>query len=189
MKTWEEKLADLRECGVHFTSSAAVEYWSKEKSGQMLRQATYEDLIFMIGALYLTKEETLLPSGQGAWTFDTECVYDASDYVKAMNRAVELTRGEIVVSDVQAHFEDTAWLRFRYDGRDIHWDLQVDDDWIDLSFVDRLDGLLRESGSSRRYCCIDTRGQDVLLLCLTEGELHRLKRLCESEIGPIAGEW
>ncbi|HRX83691.1 MAG TPA: hypothetical protein P5572_01585 [Phycisphaerae bacterium] len=189
MASLEEKLADLRECGIHFASREALQVCVRMSGERGLRSVSFDSLLSRIGGDYLDAAGVLVPSGEGVWHLDTECIYDADDYVKVVDRLVRLTRGDLQLENVSAHFGETAWVRCRHNGQDHHWDLRVNDDWIDLTLIINVDGVLRASASPRRFCCFDSDTQDLLLVCPTWEEFERLGELAETDFGPVAGQW
>ncbi len=121
----------------------------------------------------------------GVWHVDTECIYDASDYVKVVNRLALLTRRDLVLDNVEAYFEEDAWVRFEIDGVRFDWALEVDDDWIDTSIFERFAELLAQCPSERRFLVSESSAQDFVLICPTDEEFGLLGSMTPVRFGPI----
>lgn len=185
----ERQLELLAECGLRFVSDEALASCMEEWGRDTLEKTPFELVLVGLGAEFEDSEGQWHPAGTGVWHLDTECIYDAVDYVKAVKRLANLTRGDVRVEDIEAYFEDTAWVRFHANGEAVRWDLEVSDDWIDDSLIERFDGLLRAGGSARRICASESEGQDFLLVCPTREEYDRLTAVSPERFHPVRGRW
>lgn len=181
----EEQLASLRECGIEPVSRLALQFIADECDREDLESKPYEHLLAGLGGEYEDSQGIWRPASTGVWHVDTECIYDASDYVKVVERLALLTRRELVLDNTEAHFETDGWVRFEIDGVKHDWALEVDDDWIDTSIFERFAELLAQNRSERRYLVSESSGQDFLLICPTDEEFDRLASLTPIRFGAI----
>jgi len=59
-----------------------------------------------------------------------------------------MTGSTLRLSEIQDYVDveqGEAWVEFECDGRKIHWDAQVDNDWMDPYVIVRYDKLLKEN--------------------------------------------
>jgi hypothetical protein len=68
-----------------------------------------------------------------------------------------------------------AWLALTFAGQQYKWTAKYDNDWVDPSILSRMGTLLKKSGSEKRFACVDTRGQDALILCLPLSKLKQFE--------------
>ncbi len=68
-----------------------------------------------------------------------------------------------------------AWLAFTFAGQQYKWTARYDNDWVDPSILIRFNGLLKKSGSEKRFACVDTKDQDALILCLLLSKLKQFE--------------
>ncbi|HNO77826.1 MAG TPA: hypothetical protein PKN33_07160 [Phycisphaerae bacterium] len=181
----EDQIANLRDCGIEPVSRFAIEYVVCEFGREELEASPYEHLMSGLGGEYEDSQGDWQPTSTGIWHVDTECIYDACDYVKVVNRLALLTRRDLILENVEAHFENDAWVQFDIDGAKYHWELEVDGDWIDTSIFERFAVLLAQNQSERRYLVSESSGQDFLLICPTDEEFDLLASLTPVRFGPI----
>ena len=185
----EEQISKLAECGlkplIADVCTRAAEEWGREQ----LENEPYDLILTFLGSECEDASGQWRPVSDSIWHLDTECICDADDYVSAAVKLATLAHGDLAIEDVRAFFEDTAWLEFRFRGQEYHWDLEVSDDWIDTTLIDRFTELLVSAGSPRRYCVEKSEGQDCLILCPTREEFERLTKLTPLEFEQIGPEW
>lgn len=186
----EEQLERLAECGLEPLRPAAITSWLEEFGREALEGNPFDLILSCLAGDYEDAHGQWRPSSAGVWYLDTECIYSADDYIRAVERLITLTRGELRIENLEARFEDAeAWVRFNLDGTSHHWDLEVSDDWIDTTLIDRFAGLLAERRSERRYCVEQTSGQDCLIICPTRDEFRRLSEVSPRPFEQLGPAW
>jgi len=99
------------------------------------------------------------------WHLDAECIEDNGDYIRALERFVILTKGQLLLTDWRDHVDieaGEAWVEFKLDGELVHWDLEVSDDWLDPGFCTRMQALAESRCGGKKFF-ITALGQDSLL--------------------------
>jgi hypothetical protein len=110
------------------------------------------------------------------WHFDTECIEDPQAYADIAYRMSALTFPDLPLSDVVSdlNFEKgVAWLEFKCSGVDYHWDLRIEEDWVDVQVFDRFCHLLNELGRLRALATCEA-AQGTLFVYVNQLELDRL---------------
>jgi len=184
----EEQLRALAECGLELRDDDACRRTVEEWQPEDLESPPYDLILTFLGDPYDGDDGREHPISPGIWHLDTECICGPEDYVEAMQRFVTLTRGDLSLDDITAHFDDEAWVEFTLAGEKHHWDFEVSDDWIDTSIIDRFEDLLAKSGSNRRYC-VQPGGQDMLLICPTREQFDRLTQLTAAKFKQLGPAW
>jgi len=98
------------------------------------------------------------------WHVDAECIEDNGDYVRLVERFAILTKGLLPLKNIRDHVDieaGEAWVEFDLDGKTIHWDLPVDNDWMAPELYSNLQELV--SARSEKKFFIVALGQDSLV--------------------------
>jgi hypothetical protein len=84
---------------------------------------------------------------------DSECIEDHGSYARIVERLERMTQGALHLIDIADHVDidgAAAWVEFVRNGERVHWDLRVDDDWIDGDVLAKYDSLLAAAKSPTR---------------------------------------
>ncbi|MDB6016408.1 MAG: hypothetical protein JWR19_897 [Pedosphaera sp.] len=99
------------------------------------------------------------------WHVDAECIEDHGAYVVLLERFVVLAKGSLPITSLRDFVDieaGKAWVEFELEGKKVHWDLEVNDDWMDPEFYSRLQELVTSRGAGKQFF-IAGLGQDSLL--------------------------
>jgi hypothetical protein len=99
------------------------------------------------------------------WHIDAECIEDTGDYVRVLERFIILTKGLIPLTSLCDHVDienGEAWVEFILDGKPVHWDLEVDNDWLDPNLYTKMQNLAIARGGGKKFF-ITALGQDSLI--------------------------
>jgi hypothetical protein len=99
------------------------------------------------------------------WHFDAECIEDQGDYVRVVQRFVILAKGALPLSDIHDHVDveaEEAWIEFTLEGKKVHWDLKVSDDWVDTDLYSQLQRMVAPRAAGKRFFIV-ALGQDSLI--------------------------
>jgi len=174
--TLEQKLALLADCGFAlaqpFSVDDLLESWDR---------AEYEkpgfDLV-LVGLGMTEEQEPWRNHCVNLWHLDTECIEDDGAYVRIAGRMAEMAQGSLPLTQVCDHVdidERSAWVSFVLDGKEIKFDLAFDNDWLDTTFLGKLNKLLREREPSKLFVYYDLGGQSCVVGCVTTESFAKLK--------------
>jgi len=153
-----------------------------------------EDLLYSLGGSMDSKVEMLnllctlggevergdfVRISDDVWHFDAECIEDHGAYVSVVNRFVILAKGALPLTNIRDYVdveEGKAWVEFELDGKTIHWDLEVNDDWIDPELYSRIQVLVTPRGAGKRFFLV-ALSQDSLISFGDEGMKMKLSVL------------
>jgi hypothetical protein len=136
---------------------------------------------FLLALLALggeTQEPPYEPLSDHVWHLDTECIEGHGSYVHVAERMRDLAQGDLPITGITDHVEideGVVWLEFELDGKKLHWDAAVQDDWIDPTILSRFVVLLGDRKTGRHYTYLDLKGQDCLIGCATPMQFVKLK--------------
>jgi len=176
--TIEDKLGALAECGLklkdQFTVSDLIESWGREE----LDKPGFDLALVCLGMAQESPPWT--PHCDNLWHFDTECVEDDGSYVQIGKRMTEMAQGSLPLSEFEDHVdidEEEAWFRFQCQGKPIHIDCVVNDDWVDTNIFKHFVELLGKYDPNKLFIYYDLGGQDCIIGCITREQYAKLKQL------------
>ena len=181
--TLQQQIETLAKCGIRLRPGITAELLLKSREGswadQDFRKNPYLETVLDFGdePEWLNWQRV----SDDLWHFDTECIEDHGDYVRITERIRDLTRGELpllnIADFVDAENQESCWLEFDLDGERIHWDLKIEDDWVDPDIFGRFLALMAKRKCTRKLTVLDLQGQDMLIGCATPQELNMLRNL------------
>jgi hypothetical protein len=173
----EQKLEILAGCGLRlappFTAQDLLESWPRE---------AFEKPGFTLTLVGLGMTEERPPWRNhcaNVWHLDTECIEDNGSYIRVAKRMAELTQGSIIIENLRDQVDleaGTANLDFDHDGKPVHIDFKVNDDWLDPAALSLFVRMLALSDPSKLFIYHDTKGQDCVIACVTRGQFLALKK-------------
>jgi hypothetical protein len=142
-------------------------------------QISHEDLLFSLGGTMDSPADWILllcvlggevergnfeRISDDVWHVDAECIEDNGDYIRLIERFAILTKGLLPLKNIRDHVaieEGEAWVEFELEGKLIHWDLEVSDDWMAPELYSNLQQLA-SSRSDKKFFIV-ALGQDSLI--------------------------
>lgn len=185
----DEQLRQLAMCGLVPTSQEAVEFWLKDCGREQLESPPFDMILHYLGSEWEDANENWHAGSDGLWCLDTECIENAEDYVRIIERLAVMTRGDVKVTNVRADIEGRAWVAFEANGRAIKWDVVLNDNWIDPEVMQKFVTLHVECGSRRRFCAPAPNDQTVMLICPTREEFKKLNTLARYKFKLLGPGW
>lgn len=182
---FEEQLQNLADCGIKLRSQFSPEVLFEEWKKEDFEKEPYEMLLVALGGDKETETWQWTPLSNNIWHFDTECIEDFGDYAEIAVRMRDLAEEDLPLESIGDYIdieEEIAWLEFGLDGRKYHWDLQIEDDWVDTEIFGMFIELLENRGSNKKYTYFDLRGQDCLIGCCTAEQLAKLRKVTGLDI-------
>lgn len=124
-------------------------------------------------------------------TFDLEAIYGDGSYVILAERMLEMTKGALVFENMQDHVDEEhmeAWFSFTFHGEEYKFDLELEEDWTDITFFGIFCGFLEEADPDKIYVIYDKEDQAPIIGCVTRDEFSMLlennvgfKELCSND--------
>ncbi|MBY0572263.1 MAG: hypothetical protein K2P84_01165 [Undibacterium sp.] len=147
----------------------------------------YKDIILALGMEI--EREPYTPICDKLWLCDYERIEDHGAYVEILNRLHTMTDSILPISNI-SDFVDVeggvAWLKFDFNGNRIHWDAEVDNDWLDPNIIVKFDELLQTHQNNLRIYSNHTDfGQNAFFCCFTQTEFTHFKTLAKFKIFEI----
>ena len=178
LPTLGEGLAALEQCGISKRKDVSVEDILYSTGGNLNDPIDYPQLLCVIGSD--VERDDFRRMSDDLWHFDTECIVDDGDYVRIAERLAWLSNGALAISNVRDHVsidESVAWLELDFQGKRVHWDFEVQDDWVDATVFTRFVQLFQSAQSDARFTYGDLGGQDCLIGFSTDEQRQALTKL------------
>jgi hypothetical protein len=173
--TCDQALTELAAIGVTLAPGITRQDLLPSLKGDLSTPVDRIQLLCALGGEAETSDAGLL--SHTIWHLDAECIEDHGDYVRLAERFGVLAAANLPLVDLADHVEveaREAWLEFSLDDRRVHWDLTVDNDWMDPALYSKFQQLLSSRCAHRFMIC--ALGQDSLVLCGDEAKRKAISR-------------
>lgn len=186
----EQQLRALAECGIRLNPAVTVDDLFMFHQRKVHEAEPFKELIPTLG--FEMERDPFEPICNRLWMCDYERVEDHGSYASVIARLHRMSEECLPVScitdcvDLEA---ETAWVEFDLAGSRIHWDAEVDDDWLDPSVIMRFHELLRAHKAPLRIYSNHTDfGQSVFFACLTPAEFEQFQKLASFKLAELADQ-
>lgn len=183
----EQQLKALADCGVNLSPEATVDDLFMFRSRAEHEAMPYKELIPTLG--YEMERDSFAPICNRLWMCDYELVDDHGAYAGVITRLQQMSEGNLPISGITDHVDieaETAWVEFDLAGSRVHWDAEVDNDWLDPSVVIKFDNLLKTHKTPFRIYSNHTDfGQSAFFACFTLAEFERFQKLATFKLRAI----
>lgn len=164
-----KQLESLKECGIATNDGVLESDLVAFQSKREMESKPYQGIIEVLGIELERKPYT--PIANSLWMCDFERIEDHGDYQSIIERLELMTGAALGLRDVADSVDletGSAWVSFTYKGKQIRWEAEVNDDWMDPSIIVKYDRLLKEGNVSRRIYSNHTDfGQSALFAAFT----------------------
>lgn len=185
----ETQLEALKACGIELMEGIEREdileadvFETPQDTLAEIEAEPYEHLVWILG--YIANREPFPPICNRLWLCDHERIENPKDYVEIIENLERITAKALELSDItdRVDFDNgQAWVEFTYRGKRIHWDLEVDNDWMDPEVVRQYAVLLRDSGSDVRLHHQNS-GQSNLIGAFTPDQYQRFREISKVKL-------
>jgi hypothetical protein len=173
--TIPEGLTELAQHGIAKRGDVTLDDILFSQGGSLEDHVDHIDLLCILGSESEQRHGQFL--SDDIWHFDAECIVEDGDYVNIANHLQRLSKGVLELSTLIDHVDlesDEAWMEFDFQGKRIHWNLKVDNDWVDADVFTRFVNLFASVPSEARFTYGDLGGQDCLIGFATEEQRRSL---------------
>lgn len=185
--TLEQQLAKLAELGLTLDNGITIDDILDSFDRKDYEEQPFDLILFVLGI-----EVERAPWGRSicsrVWNFETECITSTGDYVRIVERLCKVAGQADRLKEI-SDFVDIdagkAWLKYKVDGTERNWPVEVNDDWVDtltLNYV--MDDIEREG---HRFYFKDN-GQAMVLFYLDSKTAAELNRLSGNALQPVLAD-
>ena len=177
----EEQLNELSGLGIKPKQEDFIKWVNDEQSAEEIESDPYNSL------LYTLSGKRRYDHGRYRWeslsddifAFYTQCVVSDNIYEAAFKRLAVLSKGVFNVSDVSGEVnrnDNYTIVEFTFNGKDYSWQLRYDDEWFDVLFISKVNGLLLNTGSEKLFY-MSNINQGLYIVFNTDEVISKLNRL------------
>jgi hypothetical protein len=170
----EQQLAELARLGLSLDAGITIEDLLVSRTRADYERIPFRHLLRVLGdeTEGARRGRRICPR---AWTFDTECIVDARDYVPIVKRLAEMAGASDRLRDVEVEVRGAdASLRYVLDDEPRRVPIVIADDWADLQALCTIMAGLA-SGEERFFG--ELEGQGAYLFFLTQAGEARVNEL------------
>ena len=174
----EKQIQVLQECGIELLPEITIEHLLASYNRDDYENEPYLHLLIAMGGEQ--EEEPYGALSANIWHLDTECIEDHGAYAAIAHRMRGLAGDALKLEEINDYVdvveEGEAWLSFKLNGKQIRWEPNVQDDWVDAKIFNQFANLLAQQPTDKRFTYLDLGGQDCLIGCATPAQMEKLKR-------------
>ncbi|SFE86861.1 hypothetical protein SAMN04487969_108132 [Paenibacillus algorifonticola] len=173
--TFEQQLERLSEIGIRLHADVKAEWLLDTNSREQFEKDPYLSLLIVMGEEAEIDGEWRWVSDD-VWYMDAECIEDTGDYVRILEQLMRLTDIKLHNVRDQIDFENRkASISFEYNQTEYFWELEFNDDWLDMNIFYHFKQLIGEN--KEKYFATCTMGQFALVCFLNMEQFNQLNRL------------
>jgi hypothetical protein len=158
-------LDQLARIGISVRSGISNQHLLETLGGTMDSTVNWKDLLCVLGSDCEVRPGEYEAASDDIWLFDTESIDVPGSYINIVNGFITLARGALPLTDLHDHVDldnQSAWFKFILDGKIHHWNLEVNEDWVDPNLYPRLQELVVSRGGDEKFF-LTYLGQDCLI--------------------------
>lgn len=177
--SFNEQLTLLQTIGIKLNENISEELLLNEFSLQEYENEPYLLLMLAMGG-EVEIDNIYFNGSNDIWYLDTECIEDTGDYVRIAERIKDLSNGHLEMTEINdvVDIENLeASLSFKLDGKEYHWSLKVDDDWLDITIIYKFNELLKLKSPDKFISIFYLGGQDCLIGIFSKQQVKQLNTL------------
>lgn len=177
----EEQVEVLKSLGLHVPGKTVVSIRSSmEEYGMydLVEESPYTWLLTDMGAPTYDEEWNVTGYAADVFWFDFEGFDISTDYIHILNGMLALAEGSCLddVTDIREDMTDADWesgrgtvtVSLRWKGEPYEWDMEMYNDWIDVSVLGILNPLLEQEGSQEYFYATGDNGQGAIVFFCTQ---------------------
>lgn len=147
-------------------------------------------LLTTLGSEIVSNDKRFLFPSDDVWYLDRECIEDNGDYVRVIRRIAEMTKDDFSLDHINDFIDldnKCTWISFKVNGHGYKFDLNVNDDWLDIRIFEIFSILLLKYGSKKRFFFSDI-DPNLLVVLIEKEKYRRLNELLNIFIPAHLGE-
>ena len=177
----EEQVEVLESLGLQVPEETAASVRSSmEEYGMydLVEESPYTWLLTDMGAPTYDEEWNVTGYAADVFWFDFEGFDISTDYIDILNGMLALAEGSCLddVTDIREDMTDADWesgrgtvtVSLRWKGEPYEWDMEMYNDWIDVSVLGILYPLLEQEGSQEYFYATGDNGQGAIVFFCTQ---------------------
>lgn len=183
----EQQLAKLAELGLRLDEGISLDDLTCSFPREDYEERPFDLILFVLGT-DVEREPWGRRVCSRVWNFDTECIYSSGDYTQIVRRLCELSGAPDGLADIGDSVDLDAgvgWLRYKANGVERNWPLEVNDDWADMLTLSYVMDDIERGGKSFFF---KDNGQAMVLFYLGQAEAAELNKISNGALKRVSLE-
>jgi hypothetical protein len=180
----EEQIQKLAESGLQLNEGIAIDDLVYSFDREAYEGKPFDLILFVYG-IEVEREPWGRHVCPRAWNFDTECIAAAGDYVRIVKRLCEISGDADYLTDVSDDVDPgsgKAWLKYRVKGKQREWDVEINDDWVDLMTLSYIIDDIERDGKKFYF---KDNGQAMILFYIDPASADELNKLSDDALKQV----
>lgn len=176
LKTQLEK---LEEVGIRINPDIDSNHLFNVFDKEEYEEDPYGSLLIALGCEVETSKDCGKPISKNIWYLDTECIEDTGDYVRVMEKIACLAHDNLPLSNIHDYIDmdkNEAWIAFNLGEETYKWNLEFNDDWLDVRIFTMVNKLLLSKDSTSQFV-ISVLDQSILVAFLENYKIDDLNKI------------
>lgn len=182
--TLEQQLSTLAELGLNLDDGISIDDLLYSFDREDYEKRPFDLILFVLG-IEVERAPWGRPVCSRVWSFDTECITSTGDYARIVKRLCQVAGKPYCLKDIRYFIDiDTgkARLKYKIDGTERNWPVEVNDDWADRLTLDYVMDEIERDGH-RFY--FKRNGKAMVLFFLDSKKAGDLNRLSNNALKPV----
>ncbi|ROR30363.1 hypothetical protein EDD66_10214 [Mobilisporobacter senegalensis] len=182
-ETLEQQINVLDNMGIRLNAGITINEILQIFDRKEIESKPYILLLMAMGGEMECSKNQWLPLSNDIWHFDTECIEDNGAYIEIVKRLSKMTKEFLKLDDINDFVDvenNIAWVSFEYNEQAYKWDLKVDNDWFDMTLIQKLNGLITQSEYDKKFT-VAVLDQSCLIGFFNAETMEKLNNLCKLE--------
>ena len=174
---FEKQLEKFEKLGFKLNYGVEVSDLLEKASKEEYEKSPYSLLYTVLGLE--TRKESSTPITVQLWNFDTEAIEDHGDYVRILENLKRVSGGELAFQNIKDEVDidkGSATVSFDLNGDHYDWNLQVNDDWVDLQLFSKIVELTEKYKTIGRLTAFIIPGQEIVIGWLAPEQLEKVRQ-------------
>ncbi len=179
--TLEQQLESLAEIGLTLNNDVSIDDLLYSFDRKDYENKPFDLILFVLG-IEVEREPWGRAVCSRAWNLDMECISGTGDYVAIVKRLCEVANVSNAITDIEDSVNletGEAWLKYVVDGQPRHFEVTVDNDWVDPETLARIMSDIERDGC--RFYGKDN-GQATIWYYLDAGTAEKLNALSNNAL-------
>ncbi|MEQ8155718.1 MAG: hypothetical protein ABRQ25_12670 [Clostridiaceae bacterium] len=177
----EVQLNNLKEIGISLNSEIKINKIFQVVGRKDIETEPYVFLLIALGSEIEIADGQLVLMSDDVWYFDSECIEDSGIYVEIIERLFKMSKGYLRLDNIDDYVDienNEAWVSFDFNQKYYRWDLKVEDDWFDMTLIQKINRMLIEHGYNKKFAVV-VLDQTSLIGFFSKEQLKKINDLTE----------
>jgi len=130
------------------------------------KQYEEEPFILLLSALGSKDEKSDKYISNDIYYLDTECIAGNGSYKEIFENLMRISKNTLQVKNIEDKVDfdkNEAWIKFKLGKNTIKLNLEIDNDWMDPNFFNKLFKSVNDSSNAKNFYILYLEGQDLIV--------------------------